>query len=113
MRSKRNGTTSAPEDLTVTLEYFLNSSDSFTLVFVFISLVTAYVIFGIAGFGAALIAAPVLAHRIPVANRLLKCKIRQTTQTDCKNGFELFPSFDQPVMMISTMIDYFVRVQFR
>lgn len=69
-KQKRNGTTSAPEDLTVTLEYFLNSSDSFTLVFVFISLITAYVIFGIAGFGAALIAAPVLVHRIPVANRL-------------------------------------------
>ena len=37
-------------------------------VFVFASLLIAYIIFGIAGFGAALVSAPVLAHRIPVAN---------------------------------------------
>jgi uncharacterized membrane protein YfcA len=35
---------------------------------VFASLCAAYVVFGVAGFGAALISAPVLAHRIPLAS---------------------------------------------
>jgi len=45
-----------------------SSNDWTTNVIVFASLAIAYAIFGIASFGAALIAAPVLAHRIPVAN---------------------------------------------
>lgn len=45
-----------------------SSNDWTTNVIVFASLTIAYAIFGIASFGAALISAPVLAHRIPVAN---------------------------------------------
>jgi uncharacterized protein len=37
-------------------------------IFVFASLTIAYIIFGIAGFGAALISVPILAHRIPVVS---------------------------------------------
>jgi uncharacterized membrane protein YfcA len=48
--------------------FALYSDDWLTFVAVFASLAAAYIIFGIAGFGAALISAPVLAHRIPVAN---------------------------------------------
>ena len=46
----------------------LYSSDGATFAIVFGSLTAAYIVFGIAGFGAALISAPVLAHRIPLAN---------------------------------------------
>ena len=34
---------------------------------VFPTLVLAYIIFGIAGFGTALVAAPILAHAMPIA----------------------------------------------
>lgn len=57
-------------DPRVTLEPLLAlySNDWVTFAIVFGSLTAAYIIFGIAGFGAALISAPVLAHRIPLAN---------------------------------------------
>lgn len=45
-----------------------DANDWTTSVLVFASLCAAYIVFGIAGFGAALISAPVMAHRIPVAN---------------------------------------------
>lgn len=45
-----------------------SSNDWMTNAVVFVSLSIAYIIFGIAGFGAALISAPVMAHRIPVAS---------------------------------------------
>ena len=38
-----------------------------TIAIVLPTLVVAYVIFGIAGFGTALVAAPVLAHAMPIA----------------------------------------------
>jgi uncharacterized membrane protein YfcA len=39
-----------------------------TIAIVLPTLVVAYVIFGIAGFGTALVAAPVLAHTMPIAS---------------------------------------------
>jgi len=48
--------------------FTLYSSDWTTFIVVFASLSAAYIIFGIAGFGAALVSAPVLAHRIPLAS---------------------------------------------
>ena len=39
-----------------------------TIAIVLPTLVVAYVIFGIAGFGTALVAAPVLAHAMPIAS---------------------------------------------
>jgi len=48
--------------------FTLYSSDWTTFIFVFASLSVAYAIFGIAGFGAALVSAPVLAHRIPLTS---------------------------------------------
>jgi uncharacterized membrane protein YfcA len=39
-----------------------------TIAIVLPTLVVAYIIFGIAGFGTALVAAPVLAHALPIAS---------------------------------------------
>jgi uncharacterized membrane protein YfcA len=39
-----------------------------TIAIVLPTLVVAYIIFGIAGFGTALVAAPVLAHVMPIAS---------------------------------------------
>jgi uncharacterized protein len=52
-------------DLLLTL-YSSNDWRDFAVIFV--SLSAAYIIFGIAGFGAALISAPVLAHWLPMAS---------------------------------------------
>jgi uncharacterized membrane protein YfcA len=48
--------------------FTLYSSDWTTFSVVFASQSAAYIIFGIAGFGAALVSAPVLAHRIPLTS---------------------------------------------
>ena len=52
-----------PESLLI-----LYSHDWATFAVVFACLIVGYIIFGIAGFGAVLIAGPVLAHRIPLAS---------------------------------------------
>lgn len=62
--------------------------DWIDLAFTFVILTIAYVIFGIAGFGSALIAAPLLAHKLPLTAVVPLLALLDLTAA-CINGFKL------------------------